>query len=398
MCHNSRTKEPTLMSTEPNKDLEVLLGDLGFPVGQLHRFVVDGMTEGIWVTDPEGNTVFANQNFAKMLNFSPSELLKKHIVELILFDDKTPTAIFVNPTLGGHRTRQDVQLLQKGGTPVWVMMGMSPLFGKDSQFLGTLFMVMDISEIKRSELELKRNRDHLFETSKLATIGEMSAGMAHEMNQPMTGITLAVAMIKKLKEKNKLTDEELDSALKDILTSVKRCTKVIDHVRAFSRQQTEDFGPISVNDSIDAAMILMKESLRLRNIEVTKTLTENLPEIRGERFQLEQVWINLISNAKDALDELEAKSPGILKNKKLSISSRLEAGAVVVEITDTGIGMSEKTKNKIFEPFFTTKPPGKGTGLGMSIVHGIIQAHKAEVEIKSKVGSGSTFSIRLPAV
>ncbi len=384
------------MTNSENKDLEVLLNDLGFPIDKLHKFVVDGMSEGIWVTNAEGNTVYANSNFSKMLKTPLNELSQKHLVEVILFDDKTPAEMFLSPTTLDAQRRVDIQLCQKGGTALWVMMGMNPMFGKRSEFLGSIFMVMDISEIKSAELALKKNRDQLFETSKLASLGEMSAGMAHEMNQPMAGITLAVATIKKLKEKNLLTDAELESALTDILASVKRCTKVINHVRAFARQETQNFALINVNETLSSALMLMKQSLKLSGIEVVQDLSVVLPEISGEPFQLEQVWINSLSNAKDALDERALASGDVHYRKRLAITSKVEGDTVLVEFTDNGIGMSEAVRKKIFQPFFTTKAPGKGTGLGMSIVHGILESHKASIEVKSQPKKGTTFSIRLP--
>ncbi|MGK5084631.1 ATP-binding protein [Bdellovibrionota bacterium FG-1] len=258
-------------------------------------------------------------------------------------------------------------------------------------------MHQDITQRKESEaliekqkVTLAETQGQLFQSSKLSLLGEMAAGMAHEMNQPMSGITLAVQMIKKLKEKNLLNDGELESALQDILASVKRCTKVIRHVRAFSRQERSLYSPVNVNETIESALMLMGEQLRLRGIEIMKDLTEGLSPVMGDSFQLEQVWINAITNARDALDEMGNKY-----SKKLSIRSKFDGESVLVEISDNGIGMSEEVRKKVFEPFFTTKPVGQGTGLGMSIIHGILQAHQAEIEVKSEMKKGSTISVKL---
>ncbi|MGK5084633.1 ATP-binding protein [Bdellovibrionota bacterium FG-1] len=248
----------------------------------------------------------------------------------------------------------------------------------------------DKAKLENKSAELVQSQLQLFETAKLSTLGEMSAGMAHEMNQPMSGITLAVQMIKKLKEKNLLSDHELESSLQNILTSVKRCTKVIHHVRAFARQESFAHGPVDVNETVESALMLMGEQLRLRGIEITKDLTEGLSTVKGDAFQLEQVWINAMTNARDALEEMGSEYP-----KKLLIRSQVDGGQVLVEISDNGIGMSEEILKKVFEPFFTTKPVGQGTGLGMSIVHGIIQSHQAKIEVKSEVNKGTTIFVRL---
>ncbi|MGK5085961.1 ATP-binding protein, partial [Bdellovibrionota bacterium FG-2] len=245
--------------------------------------------------------------------------------------------------------------------------------------------------IKQQSVALNESQAMLFHASKLSTLGEMSAGMAHEMNQPLTGISLAAQTIRKLKAKNLLNDKDLESALSDIEVSTKRCSKVIQHVRSFARQDKHIFTSVDVNETLSSALMLLEAQLKLRGIEVTRELEEGLPQFIGDPFQLEQVWINQLSNARDALEEM---GEGHLK--KVWIQSKLEGHNILVEISDNGIGMSEAVLKKVFEPFFTTKPVGKGTGLGMSIVHGIIEAHKAKIEIKSDEKKGTTVLVRLP--
>ncbi len=237
--------------------------------------------------------------------------------------------------------------------------------------------------------------------SKLISLGEMAAGMAHEMNQPLSGISLAVDIIKKLKGRNALSDEELESSLRDIKASVDRCAKVIQHVRTFARQDTPEYAPLEINETIESALMLLGEQFRLGSIEIEKDLCMELPKVNGDPFRLEQVWINLLTNSRDALDQREnenikSKPENFEKyRKQLAIRSRLDDGQVVVEICDNGVGMSDKVLKKIFELFFTTKPVGKGTGLGMSIAHGILDLHKATIGIKSEPNKGTTILIRL---
>ncbi len=264
--------------------------------------------------------------------------------------------------------------------------------------LQTLFFVVTLAALAivafsiflPMERRILRSQENAIHTSNLTTLGEMSTGMAHEINQPLAGISLAVQMIKKLKEKNRLSDEELNNSLQDIMAAVARSTKIIDHVRIFAKQEALLFKSIDINETIESALSLMGEQLKLRGIEISKNLSAACPKINADPNRLEQVWINLLANARDALDE-GTEDP----KKKISITTKLSGESVLVEIADNGIGMTDEVKKKVFEPFFTTKPVGKGTGLGMAIVHGIIAAHQGAIEIGSEPKKGTTLTVRL---
>jgi DNA-binding response OmpR family regulator len=259
--------------------------------------------------------------------------------------------------------------------------------------------------IEERSRELSQTQAQLFQTSKLATLGEMSAGLAHEMNQPLGGISLTAKHLGKLMERGKLTNEEVESGLRDIETSVKRMAKIIQHIRTFARQDTLNFVQVDVNETIDSALSLLNEQLRLHGIGVELELSPALPRVTGEPYQLEQVWINLIGNARDAVDEKERQiSDGRLQTanykKRLNISTTYNSGSempsVEVRVTDNGIGFTEEQGERIFEPFFTTKEVGQGMGLGLSITHGIIESHKGTIEVEGKEGEGTTVRILLP--
>jgi DNA-binding NtrC family response regulator len=259
--------------------------------------------------------------------------------------------------------------------------------------------------IKERSQELSQTQAQLIQTSKLATLGEMSAGLAHEMNQPLGGISLTARNFRKLMEREKLTEEELASGLTDIEVSVKRMAKIIQHIRTFSRQDTFAFVKVDLNETIEAALSLLGEQLRLHEIEVVRDFAPDLPRITGEPYQLEQVWINLITNARDAVDEKEkwissGRLPGNSYRKRITVSTihnkESENPSVEVRVYDNGIGIAEGQKEKIFEPFFTTKEVGKSMGLGLSISYGIIESHKGRIEAESKEGEGCGFSVLLP--
>ncbi len=259
--------------------------------------------------------------------------------------------------------------------------------------------------IEERSKELSQTQAQLFQTSKLATLGEMSAGLAHEMNQPLGGISLITKHLNKLIDRGRLSEEEIVSGLGDIETSVKRMAKIIQHIRTFARQDTLDFLQVDVNETIDSALSLLGEQLRLHDIGVLLELSPDLPTITGEPYQLEQVWINFISNARDALGEKEKQiseggSESANYKKHLNISTvynpESEMPSVEVRFTDNGVGLKEEQKERIFEPFFTTKEVGKAMGLGLSICHGIIESHKGEILTESKAGEETTFRVILP--
>jgi signal transduction histidine kinase len=248
---------------------------------------------------------------------------------------------------------------------------------------------------------LKSTQVQLFQTSKLATLGEMAAGLAHELNQPLAGISLISKHLLKLVERNKLTEEEIRSGLQDIESSVKRMSKIIQHIRTFARQDALKHMEVDIEATLDYALNLLGEQLRLHEIEVVKDIRHHLPKVHGEPYQLEQVWINIISNARDALDEAgRIRSAEERYRKRLSISVTLEGSgagqSVVVRFEDNGVGMTAAQQEKIFEPFYTTKEVGKSTGLGLSISFGIIENHKGRIAVESQEGRGTAIRVFLP--
>ncbi|MBN2419674.1 MAG: HAMP domain-containing histidine kinase, partial [Deltaproteobacteria bacterium] len=172
-----------------------------------------------------------------------------------------------------------------------------------------------------------------------------------------------------------------------------RIENIVEHLREFSRQKQPEFSPIDINDPIKNALMMTGQQLLDHNIDIQKRLSEDLPSVSGDTNQLEQVFLNLISNARDAMDDITGK-------KELTISSYLteEDGIeyIGISVKDTGVGIPDENRNKIIEPFFTTKPVGKGTGLGLSLCFSIIESHEGRIEIKSKPGKGTEVKILIP--
>ena len=250
----------------------------------------------------------------------------------------------------------------------------------------------DITESVEKETQL-------IQAGKMTTLGVMAAGIAHEINQPLNVIQVcADFFLKMLKRGQPIQDEDLKTMAGDIVSNVERAAGVIKHVRDFARQSEVVKSKVNINDPIQDVFKVLGHQLKVHEIEVELDLDQNVPNIMAEHNRLEQVFINLVTNAIDAMDEKSEQHATGSTEKRLVIKSFAENGQVTVNVSDTGIGMSEEIKNKILEPFFTTKKIGKGTGLGVSISYGIIKDYEGTIEIESKVGQGTTFKLTFPAL
>ncbi len=250
----------------------------------------------------------------------------------------------------------------------------------------------DITEVVEKETQL-------IQAGKMTTLGVMAAGMAHEINQPLNVIQVcADFFLKMLNRGQAIEDEDLRTMANDIVANVERAAGVIKHVRDFARQSELVRTKVKINDPILDVFKVLGHQLKVHDIDVALDLDPDIPDIMAEHNRLEQVFINLVSNAIDAIDE-KSSQPGLQNSpKRLSIRSFAENDQVMVHVTDSGTGMSEEVKNKIFEPFFTTKKVGKGTGLGVSISYGIVKDYNGSIEIDSEAGTGTAFKLKFPAV
>jgi histidine kinase len=244
--------------------------------------------------------------------------------------------------------------------------------------------------------ERVKSEEQLIQASKMATLGEMSAGVAHELNQPLSVIKTSASFLSKKIDRNEAVSPNILQELADEMDSqVDRASLIINHLRQFGRKTDIRKVNVQLNDCISGTFTVLGRQLEVHGIDVELKLDEKLPPIKGDRNRLEQVFLNLIMNARDAMDE-RAELTGPDVEKVLKISSKRENDEVVVTISDTGSGMSEEVKEKIFEPFYTTKPVGKGTGLGLSISFGIVRDYDGSIEVESAEGRGTTFTIRFP--
>ena len=245
-----------------------------------------------------------------------------------------------------------------------------------------------VEAFNRMIKELELRQEQLLQERKLAAVGTLTSGIAHELNNPLNNISLTVeSLIEELDELNK---EESIEMLHEVLGEVERASSVVKNLLEFSRRKkSQAFELIDLADIIDATIRLVQNQLTLSNIRLKKHIPENIPKINGNSDSLKQVFVNLFLNAIQAMPEGGSLTVVVSQDAR---------GFVSVQVADTGVGIPQDVMDRIFDPFYTTKPVGIGTGLGLSIVYGIVKKHGGHIEVQSEQGKGTTFTVFLPAV
>jgi signal transduction histidine kinase len=254
----------------------------------------------------------------------------------------------------------------------------SPIFNERGEVTGSVHVVRDMSERKRME-------EQLVMTDRLASIGELASGIAHELNNPLTSV-IGFSQL--------LMEGDIPANIKEDLGTVyseaQRAAAIVKNLLTFARKHAPVKQLSQVNSILEDVLRLRAYEHKVNNIEVDKQLATNLPEIMVDYFQMQQVFLNLIVNAEFAM--LEAHGKG-----KLTITTERTNGVIKVAFTDDGPGIAKENMKRIFSPFFTTKEVGKGTGLGLSICHGIVSEHGGRIYAESEFGHGATFVVELPS-
>jgi len=239
-------------------------------------------------------------------------------------------------------------------------------------------------KVEERTKELTEMQAHLIQSEKLASLGKLAAGVAHEINNPLGGILIYSHLLLEDIDKNNPHYENL----KKIVKETSRCKDIVKGLLEFARPKEPEMSLISINDIAEKSLSIMERQALFQNIKIKKTYTSDLPKIVADSAQLQQVFMNVIINAAEAME-----GNGILA---LSTSLSRDGTCIEVKFSDTGHGIMEEDKKRLFEPFFTTKEVGKGTGLGLAISYSIIQKHHGTIEVKSELGKGSTFTVKLP--
>jgi nitrogen-specific signal transduction histidine kinase/CheY-like chemotaxis protein len=244
----------------------------------------------------------------------------------------------------------------------------------------------DLTALKAAEAEIARQREALYQGEKLTALGSLLAGVAHELNNPLAVVAGYAEILRET-----APDEATRSRALEVHEAAERCARIVKTFLAMARQRPPQLGPVALPGVIAAALELAAYGLRTAGVAVEVDIAPGLPRVWGDGDQLHQVLLNLIVNAQQALVQVQAP-------RRLAVRARHAGGEVVAEVEDNGPGMPPEVRKRIFEPFFTTKPQGVGTGIGLSICHGIVAAHGGRIEVETDEGAGTLVRVGLPTV
>jgi signal transduction histidine kinase len=233
------------------------------------------------------------------------------------------------------------------------------------------------------ERQLRETQTQLLQAEKMSSLGKLAAGIAHQINNPLAGIMLAGHLLQERHGVDPDAREELES----IIENANRCREIVKDLLGFARQTRRQVAPMDLNRALERTLFLLVNQPLFHNIRIERRLQPDLPALQADEQQLNQVFMNLILNAAEAMG-----GRGTLAVR----TRRADEDLVEFEIEDTGCGIRPEVLSHIFEPFFTTKPPGKGTGLGLSVAYGIVAQHGGAIDVRSREGLGTTFCVRLP--
>lgn len=337
----------------------------------------NAIDDWIFIIDENFNITKANNAFAKAFKLSPQETVGKKCYELMHKADKPWQECPVELTRKDKKVHTQEMTDFNIGIPLLVTS--APIFDDKGEFTGVVHIAKNITERKKDEAQI-------FQMEKLAVLGQLSAGLAHNLNSPLMGL---LNLVESFRDKIQADSRE-HRELTEMLNAVSYMTKVVKDLGMFVRTSNVEFVEICLNELIETTLSFSESQLIHKSIKITKNYADDLLKIRGGRNQLQQVILNIISNACDAMP---AKGEFSIVTKNSQDGSK-----VIMEFSDTGGGIEEKDLPYIFNPFFTTKKQGNGVGLGLSVSHGIINNHNGEIKVSSCVGKGTKIAVILPKI
>ncbi|GAB6091248.1 hypothetical protein JCM12856_28420 [Spirochaeta dissipatitropha] len=368
--------------------------------------VLDYTPVGVGAFTRRGDFIYANPRLCELLGYSALELRRMNFRAIISPDEMHSYARnFRRLILGSERESFEIRYKKRNGEERFAVLRGGGVQSEGDQrkpdFL--VVIIQDVTEMKRVQQESSKKEQLLIQAEKLAALGELSAGMAHEINQPLTGISMAADNLQFLSSgqipgKN-ISSEYVIEKTGHIHDYIDRIRSIIDHVRTFSREQLQEQQlKFQCSEALGNALSLVQSQYRGHGIELEIELLDEFC-VRGNLYRLEQAVLNLLTNAKDAVLEMKNHNHHNSSEYRPHITLRMQAASadsLNIIISDNGTGIPAELLQQVFNPFYTTKPVDKGTGLGLSVTYGIIQEMGGEIEIQSDEGHGTMVLIRLP--
>lgn len=346
--------------------------------------VFDSIADGVVVYDHNGLVQHRNHVCPSM--FPQETLAGRHCRDL--FHPETassPKHCPVERALAGERVEISMTSHTNSGKIRYFDVTATPIEDVHAGRSRALIFLRDVTEKRRHEFQL-------MQTEKMSSIGVLAAGVAHEINNPLTSVAgYAEALLRRFRDEDSLTSdprlEDFSKYLQVIIRESYRCKGIIDCLLSFSRKSDGSVGSVDINQILHEILELVRHKSRYDKIEIRTDLQETLPTVTGDPGGLRQVFMNLLLNAHQAIT-----GSGVVE-----ISTRQNDGeSVSVRISDSGCGISKEAIDQIWDPFFTTKDPGEGLGLGLAVTYNIVKRHRGEISVESTIGKGTTFTVRIP--
>ena len=359
--------------------------------------ILESSVDGIITTDQKGIITYLNRGMEGILGGKKEKYTGTHVA--LLYADGIAEARKIMSILRRDEkvNNHEMILINSSGHEVSILTSAALLKNINGEIIGTVGIFKDISEKKKLEADLQKAEATLIQAAKMRELGDLVSGVAHEINNPLMA---SQTILFRIKENISHDPEHRNCPNSKLIDLIERCNdriaRIVNHLREFSRETETKFEPIDVAAPITSSLLITEQQLLDHNIQVIRDFTPGLPMVMGSASQIEQVFLNIISNARDALDKQDS-------GKELIIRTFYRAkdngpGEIVISFIDTGPGISPENKYKIFDPFFSTKEVGSGTGLGLSICYGIVEKHGGRIEVDSELGRGATFRVVLPAL
>ena len=334
--------------------------------------IVESLNIGVLTVDLEDRIESWNPQLEGLLGVPRQDALRKRLQEVLPTDLAAEIAA---RAAGDHVSGIYKFRLNTGAGQLVVNASIAPLVGKNGARLGRLILLDDITQRVRLE-------EQMVQTEKLTSLGLLAAGVAHEVNTPLAVISNYIQML----AKQIPSDDPRQKTIERIVKQTFRASEIVNNLLNFSRTGAAEFVELDVNNVLEETLTLVQHPFKTAQVKVIKNYTQELPAVLGSITRLQQVFLNLFMNARDAMP-----SGGMLE-----VRTGAHNGSVEVEVTDTGAGIPPEHLHRIFDPFFTTKASGRGTGLGLSVSYGIIKEHAGKVDVRSTPGKGTSFRLEFP--
>ena len=351
-----------------------------------YETIFENSSVAITLADENENIVSWNRFAEALLRMGRDDLYMKPVSSLYP-DAEWRRIRSQNVRQKGMQHHLETKIIRKNQEIIDVDLSLTVLKGPDGKVTGSIGIIADISERKRAQEEKQRIEEQLQLAGRLATVGQLAAGVAHELNNPLSAVQ---AFAQLLADRDDL-DETVKSDVETIYKEIQRATKITSNLLSFARRHKPAKSLIPINEVLERSLEFHAYLMRINNVEVVKEFDPDLPRTMADFHQMQQVFVNIINNAEQAMTKAHGKGKLVVKAQSLGETIR-------VAFTDDGPGISEENLKRVFDPFFTTKDAGNGTGLGLSICFSILQDHGGNLYVESKPGEGATFIVEIPIV